>query len=297
LKHLNTNPKKSEEKMPEVRPPSHAGTFYKGSAEALTRQIEECFLHKFGPGNLPRVNLLGQRKIVSVVTPHAGYLYSGPIAANAYYELALDGRPEIFVIIGPNHTGLGSAVSIMLEGVWRTPLGDALIDKQVSDDIQNSSKYIDIDESAHRYEHSIEVQLPFLQYIYGKNIRFVPISMMMQDLEVSRDVGCAISEATSNLNSVIVSSTDLTHYQPQKVAIKNDNLVIDAILELDEARLQQVVDKNNISMCGLGPTATAVTVAKELGAKKTKLLSYKTSGDITGMQSRVVGYAAIVIEK
>jgi AmmeMemoRadiSam system protein B len=152
--------------MPEVRPPSHAENFYKGSVESLKRQIEECFLQKFGPGNLPKVNLPGERKIVSLVVPHAGYLYSGPTAANAYYELALDGIPDIFIIIGPNHTGLGSAVSIMIESVWRTPLGDALIDKHVSSDIQKLSKYIDIDESAHRYEHSIEVQLPFLQCIW-----------------------------------------------------------------------------------------------------------------------------------
>jgi len=283
--------------MLEVRPPSYAGTFYEASIGALKKQIKECFLHKFGPGNPPRVNLPGKRKIVSVVVPHAGYLYSGPTAANAYYELALDGRPDVFIIIGPNHTGLGSAVSIMLEGIWRTPLGDAFIDKQVSGDIQKSSKYIDIDESAHRYEHSIEVQLPFLQYIYGEHIKFASISMIMQDLEVSKDVGKAIAKATSNLNCVIVSSTDLTHYQPQKIAVEKDHLVIDAILELDENRLQDVVDEHNISMCGFGPTAAAITAAKELGAKKTKLVSYKTSGDITGMRSQVVGYAAIVIEK
>ena len=283
--------------MVTVRPPSQAGAFYEARFDALKKQIEQCFLHKFGPGHLPTVQLQGPRNIVSLISPHAGYIFSGSTAAKAYFELALDGKPELFIIIGPNHTGFGSGVSIMLEGIWQTPFGDVLIDTEAATEIQASSNYIDIDDVANLYEHSIEVQLPFLQYVYGENVNFVPICMMMQDLEVSQDVGKAVGKAISKRNAVVIASTDLTHYKPQKVAKEKDQLVIDAILELNEKHLQDVVEDNRIGMCGVGPTSAAIVAAKMLGAKKAKLLSYKTSGDITGDFSRVVGYASIVMEK
>jgi len=279
-----------------VRPPAQAGAFYAGSEDALKRQIESCFLHKFGPGSIPKVNLPGQRRVVSLVCPHAGYMYSGPTAANGYHQLASDGRPDIFVLIGPNHTGIGSGVSIMQEGAWRTPLGDVEIDAAMAKEIQRSSSYIDIDDSSHLHEHSIEVQLPFLQYVYG-SFKFVPICMMMQDLEVSLDVGQAVASAVSRKNAAVIASTDLSHYVAQSVAEEKDRLVIDAILKLDEARLQSVVEEHGISMCGYGPTSVAIVAAKKLGTKDTRLLSYKTSGDITGDFSQVVGYASVVLAK
>lgn len=280
-----------------VRFPCQAGAFYAGSPDALKKQLEECFLHQFGPGKLPEVVEGGPRKIVSLVCPHAGYVFSGSVAANAYYQLAQDGRPESIVILGPNHTGYGSAVSIATESVWRMPFGEVQIDSKLANEIQHLSSFIDIDDDGHRYEHSIEVQLPFLQYIYGEEFKLVPISMMMQDLEVSRDVGEAVAKAVSDKSVTMIASTDMTHYEPQKMAEAKDRMAIEAMLKLDEERLQSVVESHNITMCGYGPTSAAIVAAKRLGATKAQLLRYKTSGDITGDRSQVVGYASVAITK
>jgi hypothetical protein len=192
---------------------------------------------------------------------------------------------------------MGSGVSIMMEGAWETPLGVSSIDTATAKKIQQQTKMIDIDESAHRLEHSIEVQLPFLQYVYGLNLKFVPVCMMMQDLTTSIEVGEAISNAVDGMNTVIIASSDMTHYESQTAASKKDRLVIESILSLDEESLQKVVESQSISMCGYGPVTAAVRAAKLLGAKTASLLSYKTSGDVTGDTSSVVGYASISITK
>ena len=279
-----------------IRFPSHAGSFYKGSSKALRKQVEECFLHRFGPGKLPKMED-GSRRLSSLICPHAGYMFSGPVAANGYYFAAQDGKPDTVIILGPNHTGYGSGVSMMAEGVWRMPFGDAAIDAALAREVQLASQLIDIDESGHRFEHSIEVQLPFLQYVYGTDFRFVPICMRMQDLETSRDVGEAIAKVISGKNVLIIASTDLSHYVPQKVAEAKDRLAIYAMLELDAGALQSVVESENISMCGYGPASVAIIASKKLGAIQSRLLSYKTSGDMAGDQAQVVGYASLAITK
>jgi len=157
-----------------IRRPVQAGSFYSGTAESLKKQIEECFQHKLGPGKNPTVQK-GPRNIVGLVCPHAGYMYSGPVAAHSYYNLAIDGKPDTVVIFGPNHTGEGSGLAVVKEGAWRTPLGDVQIDEAVAHEILRKSKIIDVDDSAHAHEHSIEVQLPFLQYLYNAAFKFVPI--------------------------------------------------------------------------------------------------------------------------
>ena len=280
-----------------VRRPCQAGAFYAGTEESLRDEIKKSFLHRLGPGKLPELNVMGERKIVALVCPHAGYMYSGPVASNGYCSLALDGKPDTLVILGPNHTGLGSGVSIMTEGSWSTPLGEARIDTELASAILKHSKLVDIDDSAHAQEHSIEVQLPFLQYVLGEKFQFVPICMMMQNLKTSVEVGEALAKALEGKNGVILASSDMTHYEPQKTAEKKDQLAINAILKLDEAELQSVVESRSISMCGYGPVTAAVKASKILGAKEAKLLSYKTSGDITGDYSAVVGYASIAITK
>jgi len=280
-----------------VRYARYAGSFYAGSRESLRRQIEECFAHRFGPGSLPKVSEDGPRRIIGLVCPHAGYMYSGPVAANAYYRLALDGRADVFVILGPNHQGIGSGVAIMNRGVWRTPLGDAEIDGETAREILRHSTIIDVDDSAHAYEHSIEVQIPFLQYVYGQSFRFVPICFLMQDLETSREVGQALAESLKDKNAVIIASTDMTHYEPHKKASEKDREAINAILRLDEQLFYSVLESRNVTACGYGPVAALITAAKELGAKSAELLSYRTSGDITGDMSAVVGYAAIMITR
>ncbi|MEM2439728.1 MAG: AmmeMemoRadiSam system protein B [Candidatus Bathyarchaeia archaeon] len=283
--------------MAKVRHPCQAGAFYARSAEALRRQIEECFLNELGPGEIPSVVQAGARRIIGLVCPHAGYMYSGPVAAHAYYSLALDGRPDVVVIFGPNHTGYGSALAIMNEGVWRTPLGDVEVDGETASQIVRESRIVDVDEAAHRYEHSIEVQLPFLQYLFGSSFKFVPICFLMQDLHSSMEVGQATAKALAGKNAVIIASSDMTHYEPHKVAVRKDRLALQAVEEMDEAKFYSTIEEHRISACGYGPIAALITAAKALGVKEAKLLCYKTSGDVSGDYSAVVGYAAVQFTK
>lgn len=280
-----------------IRRPSQAGMFYAGTAESLKKQIEECFLHKLGPGKIPKVAKSGPRKVVGLICPHAGYVYSGPVAAHSYYRLARDGIPEVFVILGPNHMGYGSAIALMNEGIWRTPLGDVEIDYQTASKILRASEVIDIDDTAHRFEHSIEVQLPFLQYLYGSEFKFVPIAFLMQDLESSREVGRALAKALEGKNAVIIASTDMTHYEPHEQAVRKDKLALSAVEKLNEEEFYSIIESYNISACGYGPVAALITAAKLLGVKKAEILCYKTSGDVTGDYSSVVGYASACFTK
>jgi hypothetical protein len=280
-----------------IRYPAVAGSWYAGTPNRLRNQIEELFIHKLGPGSIPKVVKEGPRNLVGLVVPHAGYLASGPVAAHAYYHLANDGKPDVIVVFGPNHTGHGSALSIMNEGVWRTPLGDVEIDAETANNILSASSIVDVDERAHAHEHSIELQLPFLQYLYGSDFKFVPVCFMMQDLESSREVGKATAKALKGKNALVIASSDLTHYEPQARAEKKDKMAIDAALKMDEEQYYHTVEDYGISTCGYGPTIAAITAAKELGAKKAQLLCYKTSGDILGDYSAVVGYASMAFTK
>lgn len=280
-----------------VRRPCQAGGFYAGTERALRREVEGCFLHPLGPRSVPKAVERGARSLVALVCPHAGYTYSGHVAAHAYHQLAGDGAPEAVVLLGPNHTGLGSGVSLYREGAWRTPLGDVQVDSELATRIQRASRYVDIDEGGHRFEHSIEVQLPFLQYLFGEGLRIVPISMLMQDLVVSRDVGGAVAEAASGRDILVIASTDLTHYEPATVAEAKDRVAIDAILRMDEEKLHSAVESGHISMCGYGPTSAAIVAAKGLDARRAQLLCYRTSGDVTGDRSQVVGYASLTMAR
>jgi AmmeMemoRadiSam system protein B len=280
-----------------IRRPTIAGSWYSGTPNGLRNQIEALFAHRLGPGSLPKIARDGPRNIVGLVVPHAGYMASGPVAAHAYYSLASDGKPDVIVIFGPNHTGRGSAISIMNEGVWRTPLGDVKVGTETANQILQASRIVDVDDAAHAYEHSIEIQLPFLQYLYSSDFEFVPICFMMQDLQSSREVGKAVAESLKGKNSLVIASTDMTHYEPQERAEKKDKMVIDAALKMDEKQYYYTVEDYGISTCGYGPTIAAITASKELGAKKSELLCYETSGDVLGDRSAVVGYAAIVFTK
>ncbi|MEM2920790.1 MAG: AmmeMemoRadiSam system protein B [Candidatus Bathyarchaeia archaeon] len=278
-----------------MRYPRQAGQFYEGTPDALRAQIEGCFTHRLGPGRLPKVTERPFPNPLALVSPHAGYMFSGPVAAHGYYEAAVYGKPEAVIIIGPNHTGMGSGVSIVTNGWWRTPLGDIKVNRDLAERILTGSGIIDIDEHAHLFEHSIEVQLPFLQYIYGSDLTFIPICMMLQDLQTSREVGIALAKALTGSNVLLIASTDLTHYEPQKVAEAKDSVVIDAIVHLDEAELQHVIEAKNVTMCGYGPVSVVIVAMKELGGRKSRLLSYHTSGDVTKDYAQVVGYCSIAI--
>ncbi len=283
--------------MTAIRRPRAAGTFYEGTAESLKTQIENCFLQEFGPKKRPKVNENGLREIVGLVCPHAGYMFSGAVAANAYYELASDGKPDTVVILGPNHTGYGSALALMNEGFWRTPLGDVEIDAETANRLVRETRLVDVDELAHRFEHSIEVQLPFLQYIYGYEFKFVPICFQMQDFSSAVEVGKALAKVLANKNAVVIASSDMTHYEPQGSAAAKDMATLKAVEAMDEKRFYSIIEARNVTACGYGPIAAVITAAKGLGAKEAKLLCYKSSGDVTSDYSSVVGYAAVCFKK
>ncbi|MBU3901853.1 MAG: AmmeMemoRadiSam system protein B [Candidatus Thermoplasmatota archaeon] len=292
-----------------MRYPAAAGSFYPCDENALKKQIEECFTHKLGPGEIP-VYKRGERRIKGCVVPHAGYVCSGPVAAHVYSALANDGFPETFIIIGPNHTGYGSPVALTTES-FNTPLGDVCVDKDLAKELLNT--IIDNDIDAHRYEHSIEVHLPFLQYtrkLFQRNQRkvfecresnfptikkdfsFVPVCMGMQDYKTAKEVGSIIKDVIKDRDVVVIASSDFTHYEPKEVANRKDKMAIDAIINLDSKKLFEVVKQNNITMCGCGPVMSMI---EAVNGKKATLLKYATSGDIQPMND-VVGYAGIIVE-
>lgn len=283
--------------MPTIRRPTVASQFYEGDAEELKAQIRACFLHRLGPKKIPETNFhIHPRNIVGLICPHAGYLYSGPVAANAFYELAVDGKPDTVVLLGPNHTGYGSGLALMREGVWRTPLGDVEVDSGIADAILNETSVVDIDEVAHRYEHSIEVQLPFLQFLYGNAFKIVPICFLMQDYDSAEEIGRALVEALDATNTVVIASSDMTHYEPAKSATAKDQAALKAVAEMDAKRFYQIVEAQNITACGYAPITSLITYGIGVNAKAS-LLSYHNSGDITGDHSSVVGYAAVSFKK
>ncbi len=281
--------------MTSVRYPAVAGMFYEADAGRLAEQIKWSYLHPVGPGKLPQVSGERRRLSVGYVAPHAGYIYSGPVAAHTYYSLAGEGAPETVVIAGPNHTGMGSMVSVMTSGEWLTPLGKVEIDEELASLIVSNSKYAEPDDRAHRYEHSVEVQIPFLQHIFGDRFRIVPIVMFTQVYETAADLARAIHRAVEETGRdiVFIASTDFSHYVPYKEAYERDRLALQAIERLDARDLFRVVEEHDISMCGPGPTATLVELARLMGAEKAETLKYATSGDTSGDKYSVVGYASI----
>jgi len=283
-----------------------AGQFYPGTEKHLRQQIEECFLEKRGYGKLPVV----QKKrgsLKGLVVPHAGFIYSGAVASHSYGRLAEEGFAETFIILGPNHTGMGSGVSVMTQGAWKTPLGTVNIDEELAGSI--STGIIDQDATAHTYEHSIEVQLPFLQYCaQGRKFEFVPVCMMMQDYDTVHDVGGIIADAIqrSKKSIIIIASSDFSHagfnyrssppagMRVDEYATKQDKIAIQEILALDSQRLIDTVEQNNITMCGSGPVGALLLAAKKLGATTAELLKYGTSYEVHP-DSSCVGYGAIAV--
>jgi MEMO1 family protein len=277
-----------------IRRPAVAGAFYASSPEKLREQITNSFKHKLGPGRLPSEKK--DSNILSVVCPHAGYVYSGPAAAHCYLSLGEQHAPETVVIIGPNHTGFGTSVSVMTEGAWSTPLGEVKIDSELAEKIIEYSDTARKDDSAFVREHSVEVQLPFLQFIY-QDFKFVPICMGRQDLKTSKELGKSIYEASEKRDVILVASTDLTHQETKEVAKKQDRHVLDAILDMDEELLHRSVKQYHITTCGYGPVSATLVYSKLKKATKAEILTYYTSGDIIGDNRAVVGYASAKITK
>jgi AmmeMemoRadiSam system protein B len=267
-----------------IRKPAVAGQFYPLSSQELKNQVEKLVDKK-----------ADKLDAIACILPHAGYMYSGKVAAETVSRINIKDR---IILLGPNHSGYGTAFSIMTEGIWQTPLGAINIDSDLAKQILGRSKYLEDDTLAHMYEHSLEVELPFLQY-FRKDFEIVPITFLSDDLdilkEIGKDIALTIKESNLKNSTLLIASSDMTHYESRSQAQKKDEEAINAILELNEDRLLERVGRLGISMCGYAPVITVIAAAKLLGAKAAKLIKYQTSGDVTGDQDSVVGYAGIVI--
>jgi hypothetical protein len=255
-----------------IREPVAAGTFYPADPKTLEKMISDFFKGPTGGG------------AKGVAAPHAGYIYSGSVAAEAYS--ALPNETKRFFVFGPNHTGMGSPLAYTMES-FKTPLGIVDVDEIVE---KLEGSMISEDPTAHRFEHSIEVHIPFLQHLFG-DFTIVPISMGMQDPITAREVG-ALIRGLLEKGDAIIASTDFSHYIPKEEARRRDSKAIDAIIARDPEKLYEVVGKLNISMCGYGCVAAMLYALG--GEGDAKLLKYATSGDVEPMD-RVVGYGAIAI--
>ncbi|MCD6591287.1 MAG: AmmeMemoRadiSam system protein B [Candidatus Aenigmarchaeota archaeon] len=266
-----------------IRKPVVAGMFYPVEKDILNQMVGQLFS-----------NIKTKAEYDIVISPHAGYLYSGQTAAFATGSLA---KKKTFVILGPNHTGLGAEFSLMLSGVWQTPLGYVEVDDSVSKHISESG-LVEDNSLAHLQEHSIEVQLPFLQYRFGNNFKFVPICVMNTDfsndfMEKCIALGKAVASVVKRKNAGLIVSSDFSHYLPSDVANKKDSEAVEMIMRLDISGFFNVLAKTSASICGFGPIAIGMQVAKDLGLKKVEIIHHSDSGDVTGDYSSVVSYYAI----
>jgi AmmeMemoRadiSam system protein B len=277
------------------RYPAVAGTFYEASKDKLISRIEWAFKHPFGPGDLPKISSSRDPKVKLFISPHAGYIYSGPVASHVYYKIASGGNPGVFIIAGPNHTGMGSLVATTLDVVWETPLGSIEVDREFAREIMRNSNYLDDDLTAHYSEHSVEVQIPFLQYIFGRHFKIIPIVIMLQRPEVAKDLAKAIIEASNRLGRdfVYIASSDWTHYEPHEIAYRKDMEALKYVENLDLENFYKYIESTGHTACGIGPIMLFIELAKRLGFSKGQILKYATSGDVTGEKDWVVGYAAV----
>ena len=268
------------------RMPAVAGMFYESQGEALSQQVSACV------ADVP-LEEQGSLEAVGVVTPHAGYLYSGAVAGAVFARVRV---PERVVLLGPNHTGLGQAASLMASGIWAMPGGDVPVDEDLARRILDRVPWVREDHWAHLQEHSLEVQIPFLQR-FQPRLRITPLVLMGVRYPLCQALGQALASCIRDVQEpvLIVASSDMTHYEPQSQAQTKDRMAIQRILELDPEGLYRVVHEERISMCGYLPAVVMVVAAKALGAREARLIRYATSGDVTGDVSSVVGYAGIAV--
>ena len=278
------------------RKPSVSGIFYSSNKEQLVDELKGCFTNKiFGPGRLPPSDQV--RKIYGMVSPHAGYLYSGSVAANGYYSVSSSKFNNV-ILVGPNHYGLGSSVATTMNGIWESPIGDVMVNPQVAKDIASRATSMDFDEFAHSRDHCLEVQIPFLLFATEK-FRIVPIILTNQDEYLAIELGSAISDTVNECISkgdefMLIASSDFTHYESNSEAHRKDSQLIKSILSLDITAFYYTLRQYNVSACGYGAIATVMVAAKNLGATRGELIRYATSGDVTGDKSSVVGYSSIL---
>ncbi|AEH50960.1 AmmeMemoRadiSam system protein B [Pseudothermotoga thermarum] len=278
-----------------IRYPVVAGTFYPGSPTKLRQTIMDLITSPLGPGNLDFKVPVTQplNKNVGIIVPHAGYVYSGPIAVHAYVAAARLGKPNLVVLIGPNHTGRGAKVGVWDKGSWLTPLGKVEVDEQASKLLFENCEVCKADFDSHLLEHSLEVQLPFLQFFFDE-FKILPISIFPVSIDLCKKIAAGLDAIASEYkNTLFVVSTDFNHYENQDVTIKKDQMAIEKIEAKDPIGLVEVVDKYDISMCGVSAVASFLYM-KTFG--KPKLLCHATSGDVSKDFLQVVGYASFICE-
>jgi len=265
-----------------VRSPAVAGQFYQGTTQKLQQQVSQ-YLQKD----------LGRDHAVGVMVPHAGLIYSGAVAGTVYSSITM---PKTFVMLGPNHTGLGSSVSLMDDGEWEVPTGKLRVDRKLASRILQHAKVAERDAKAHTFEHSLEVQLPFITCL-STDIAIVPIAILSASYEECTELAEGIAKAVQGVDYpvTILASSDMSHYLPDRVARQKDKLALDRVLEMDPRGLYDTVRRERISMCGYLPATVMLIAAKILGAKEAFLVKYMTSGDVSGDYESVVGYAGIVL--
>lgn len=268
-----------------LRTPAVAGQFYAGSARALREQIR------------PYIDLQAEKKdAIACLLPHAGYMYSGRIAGKTISRLNIKKR---VLLLGPNHAGMGSACSIMTQGIWQTPLGNISIDTHTAEALLQGCRFLENDPRAHIHEHSLEVELPLLQYVRN-DFSIIPIVFAQASKEVLKEIGKDIAGTLTRLRKatgvLVVASSDMTHYEEQRSAEAKDGQALEAILDLNEDLLWERVEHFGISMCGVAATIVMISAAKELGARKATLVGYETSAKTSGDESSVVGYAGVLVE-
>ncbi|MGE5782056.1 MAG: AmmeMemoRadiSam system protein B [Nitrososphaerales archaeon] len=274
------------------RSPDFAGIFYPSKKDELLDLLNKCFYKSyFGPKE--QTNKLFKQKIYGFVVPHAAYEFSGSIAAQAYYEI-LDLNTDTFIIIAPDHNGIGSKISILTQGSWQTPLGIIKINTDIASKIMKNSTKIEVNVSAHKIEHSIEIQIPFIQFCRKNQFRIVPILVRDQDVKTAIELGRSIAESIYDENVIIIATSDFTHYESNEQAHNKDLELIKTIENLEIDSFYSTIKDMNISLCGYGPIASAVKAVQIQGAKKGTLLKYATSGEIqSDYRNTVVGYCAL----
>ncbi len=266
------------------RTPAVAGKFYDGTDIGLRKQIEQYVV-----SGQPRTDAVG------ILVPHAGLIYSGAVAGQVYSSISM---PKTFIMLGPNHTGLGHAVSLMDDGAWEVPTGSLSIDRRLASRILQGTMLAVSDSQAHAYEHSLEVQIPFIAY-FSRDVSIVPIAIMSASYESCRELaeGIAVAIQSVDYPVTILASSDMSHYVSNKIARQKDKKAIDRMLDIDPRGLYDTVLQERISMCGVFPATVMLIAAQLLGAKNARLIKYMTSGDVSGDYSSVVGYAGIVLSK
>lgn len=276
--------------MSVTRRPAVAGQFYARERPNLEREIEHCYLGPGGPGLLPELAPGALAHATLLMVPHAGYMYSGPVAAWGYRAAAALGTPEVVVVLGPNHHGVTSANTIDVEGAWATPLGSSPIAEGIATAILADCPALRAEPAGGRLEHSLEVQLPFLQHLYGLAVPIVPIMVSSRDSAALRQIGEAVARHVPEA-TLLVASTDMTHFQGAEAARAADRPALDAVEALDAEALAGAVARGRISMCGWAATAAGIIAARALGVTGCRVLRYASSGDVTGERDSVVAYA------